>query len=142
MAACLLLGGRSGAGILGGYEFAQSRAAHAGAAGTATVAIGGLPNLAAPAPTAPAERLPAFQDWSQPEQRRSWECATTRWCTQRMEGSLDDPAIRPTADAGERKLRRQRECADGLSGLFARSAGGTRLHGRGIRDALMVGFAL
>ncbi len=129
-AACLLLVAGAGAGCLGGYEFAQSRAAHAAAAistsGTAPQAQG-----------APAEIANISSIVRQPNSEMV-EVRYNQVVPQRMQGSLDDPAIRQllmlasenSASAGVRD--------DSVGLLAAECRAGHSCQAAGIRDALMV----
>jgi hypothetical protein len=130
VAACLLLVVGAGAGILGGYEYAQGRAAHAA----------GLP----PGPIAPqtAEQQSAeITNISSIVRQPNSEMVEVRYnqvVPQQMEGSLDDPKIREllmlasenSASAGVRD--------DSVGLLAAECRAGHSCQAAGIRDALMV----
>jgi hypothetical protein len=130
VAACLLLVVGSGAGILGGYEYAQGRAAHAAS----------LP----PNPIAPhtAEQQSAeVTNISSIVRQPNSEMVEVRYnqvVPQQMEGSLDDPKIREllmlasenSASAGVRD--------DSVGLLAAECRAGHSCQAAGIRDALMV----
>jgi hypothetical protein len=133
VAACLLLVAGAGAGSLGGYEIAQNRAAHTAAAGaTATAA-----NAATLAQAGPAEIANISSIVRQPNSEMV-EVRYNQVVPQRMEGSLDDPAIRQllmlasenSASAGVRD--------DSVGLLAAECRAGHGCQGAGIRDALMV----
>jgi hypothetical protein len=130
VAACLLLAAGAGAGCLGGYEFAQNRAAHAAAGVTAAA-------MSAQAQGAPAEIANISSIVRQPNSEMV-EVRYNQLVPQRMEGSLDDPAIRQllmlasenSASAGVRD--------DSVGLLAAECRRGHSCQAAGIRDALMV----
>jgi hypothetical protein len=129
VAACLLLVAGIGAGSLGGYEYAQNRAAHAAAMQNA--------NLAQLAPVAQAEIANISSIVREPNSKMV-EVRYNQVVPQRMEGSLDDPAIRQllmlasenSASAGVRD--------DSVGLLAAECRAGHSCQAAGIRDALMV----
>jgi len=117
VAACLLLVAGAGAGTLGGYEFAQNRAARVASSVTAD-------NKAEPpAPPAPAEIVEVHYNQVVPRQ---------------VQGSIDDPAISDllmlasenSASAGVRD--------DSVGLMAAECRAGHGCKAAGIRDALMV----
>jgi hypothetical protein len=128
-AACLLLVAGIGAGSLGGYEYAQNRAAHAAAMQSA--------NSTQQTPAAPAEIANISSIVRQPNSEMV-EVRYNQVVPQRMEGSLDDPAIRQllmlasenSASAGVRD--------DSVGLLAAECRAGHSCQAAGIRDALMV----
>jgi anti-sigma factor RsiW len=129
IAACLLLVAGIGAGSLGGYEYAQNRAAHAAAMQTA--------NVTQQAPVAQAEIANISSIVREPNSDMV-EVRYNQVVPQRMEGSLDDPAIRQllmlasenSASAGVRD--------DSVGLLAAECRAGHSCQAAGIRDALMV----
>ena len=129
VAACLLLVVGAGAGSLGGYEFAQNRAAHAAAAQAV--------NARPAAPPAGAEIANISSIVRQPNSEMV-EVRYNQVVPQRLEGSLDDPAIRQllmlasenSASAGVRD--------DSVGLLAAECRAGHSCQATGIRDALMV----
>jgi anti-sigma factor RsiW len=129
IAACLLLVAGGGAGTLGGYEFAQNRAAHAAALQAA--------NVAQQTPPAEAEVASISSIVREPNSEMV-EVRYNQVVPQRMEGSLDDPAIRQllmlasenSASAGVRD--------DSVGLLAAECRAGHSCQAAGIRDALMV----
>jgi len=136
VAACLLLIAGVGAGSLGGFEYAQSRAAHAAMAAGAT----GIPlqtAAVAKAPSAQAEIANISSIVRQPNSEMV-EVSYNQLVPQRMEGSLDDPQIREllmlasenSASAGVRD--------DSVGLLAAECRAGHSCQAAGIRDALMV----
>ena len=132
VAACLLLAAGAGAGCLGGYEFAENRAARAAAGATAAAQ-----SAAQQAQGAPAEIANISSIVRQPNSEMV-EVRYNQVVPQRMEGSLDDPAIRQllmlasenSASAGVRD--------DSVGLLAAECRAGHGCQGAGIRDALMV----
>jgi hypothetical protein len=138
VAACLLLVAGAGAGTLGGYEFAQSRAAHVAAASATSAAL----SAAAQAPIGQAPAGPAeIANISSIVRQPNSEMVEVRYnqvVPQRMQGSLDDPAIRQllmlasqdSASAGVRD--------DSVGLLAAECRAGHSCQAAGIRDALMV----
>jgi hypothetical protein len=133
VAAVLLLVVGMGAGSLGGYEYAQARAAHA-ALRTAQSAV--VPPVQ-PANVAPADVASISSIVQQPNSDIV-EVRFNELVPQRMQGSLDDPAIRQmlmmasedTASAGIRD--------DSVGLLAAECRAGHSCNAAGIRDALMV----
>lgn len=136
VAACLLLVAGAGAGILGGYEYAQSRAARAGAAAAATVAMA-VPDLAAAAPTAAAEIANISSIVRQPNSEMV-EVRYNQVVPQRMQGSLDDPAIRQLLMLASENSASEGVRDDSVGLLAAECRAGHACTGAGIRDALMV----
>jgi hypothetical protein len=145
VAACLLLVVGAGMGSLGGYEAAQNRAAHRAQAGVvaaaslpaangagqaqATQAAAGIANMAEIANVSSIVRQP---------NSNLVEVSYNQMVPQRMEGSLDDPAIRQllmlasenSASAGVRD--------DSVGLMAAECRAGHGCQAAGIRDALMV----
>ena len=133
-AALLLLVVGAGAGVLGGYEFAQNRAAHE-AAVQATVtpakaqSAAALPELANVAGISGIVRHPNSE---------IVDVSYNQLVPRQIEGSLDDPAIRQllmlasedTASPGIRN--------DSVALLAAECRAGHSCQPSGIRDALMV----
>jgi hypothetical protein len=130
VAACLLLAVGAGAGCLGGYEFAQNRAAH----NAATVAQAPVTQQA---PAGPAEIANISSIVRQPNSEIV-EVRYNQVVPQRMQGSLDDPAIRQllmlasenSASAGVRD--------DSVGLMAAECRAGHSCQAAGLRDALMV----
>jgi hypothetical protein len=136
IAACLLLVAGAGAGCLGGYQYAQNRAAHRAAVLTAR-------NVAQPAlnaqqsPAEPAEIANISSIVREPNSEMV-EVHYNQVVPQQIEGSLDDPAIRQllmlasenSASAGVRD--------DSVGLLAAECRAGHSCQAAGIRDALMV----
>jgi hypothetical protein len=134
VAACLLLVAGAGAGSLGGYEFAQNRASRT--AYTASTQPPSIQNLSA-GPASPAEIANISSIVRQPNSEMV-EVRYNQMVPQRIQGSLDDPAIRQllmlasenSASAGVRD--------DSVGLLAAECRAGHSCQAAGIRDALMV----
>ena len=133
VAACLLLVAGAGAGILGGFQFAQNRAAHAAASAQAAKQL----------PTVPMKgsEMATVANISSIVRQPNSEMVEVRYnqmVPQQMQGSLDDPAIRQllmlasenSASAGVRD--------DSVGLLAAECRAGHSCQAAGIRDALMV----
>ena len=138
VAACLLLVVGAGAGTLGGYEFAEGRAAHvagraqAADAATAQAAQGHAQTLA----PAPAEVSNISSIVRQPNSDMI-EVHYNQVVPQRIQGSLDDPAIRQLLMlASENSSAGVRDDSVGL--LAAECRAGHSCKGEGMRDALIV----
>ena len=136
VAVCALLALGLGAGCLGGYQFAQNRAARAAASAAAR-------NLPLPAPAGPqalgaAAEIANISSIVRQPNSQMVEVRYNQVVPQRMEGSLDDPAIRQllmlasenSASAGVRD--------DSVGLLAAECRAGHSCKAAGIRDALMV----
>lgn len=131
MAACLLLLVGAGAGILGSYEVAQSHAAHAAVAQSASLSA----NRVEPQPGAEITSISSIV--RQPNSEMV-EVRYSQVVPQQMQGSLDDPKIRQllmlasenSASAGVRD--------DSVGLLAAECRAGHSCQASGIRDALMV----
>ena len=129
VAACLLLVVGAGAGILGSYEYVQSRAAR-----TASVAQN---RVAAPVETPSAEIASISSIVRQPNSEIV-DVTYNQVVPEHMQGSLDDPKIREllmlasenSASAGVRD--------DSVGLLAAECRAGHSCQAAGIRDALMV----
>jgi hypothetical protein len=134
VAACLLLVAGAGAGCLGGYEFAQNRASRA--AYNASTQPPSIQTLSA-GPASPAEIANISSIVRQPNSEMV-EVRYNQMVPQRIQGSLDDPAIRQllmlasenSASAGVRD--------DSVGLLAAECRAGHSCQAAGIRDALMV----
>ncbi len=131
VAACLLLIVGGGAGCLGGYEFAQGRAAHA--------AVQPHAPMVASADTVPPDaEIANISSIVREPNSEMVEVSYNQVVPQKMQGSLDDPAIRQllmlasenSASAGVRD--------DSVGLLAAECRAGHSCQAAGIRDALMV----
>ena len=137
VAACLLLVVGAGAGSLAGYEAAQNRAAHTVQTGAAAAANVSALNGAGRTQRAPAEIANISSIVRQPNSDLV-EVSYNQVVPQRMEGSLEDPAIRQllmlasenSASAGVRD--------DSVVLMAAECRAGRGCQAAGIRDALMV----
>jgi hypothetical protein len=131
LAASLLLVAGMGAGSLGGYEFAQARAARAAGKASQTAAT------ALPIPASPADVASISSIVQQPNSEMV-EVRYNQVVPQRIQGSLDDPAIRQllmmaSEDATSAGIR-----DDSVGLLAAECRAGHSCNAAGIRDALMV----
>lgn len=128
VAACLLLIVGAGAGCLGGYQFAQSRAAHAASA------------QAQPRPQAfdgPAEISNISSIVRQPNSEMV-EVHYNQVVPQHMAGSLDDPAIRQLLMLASENSTSVGVRDNSIDLLAAECRAGHSCRAAGIRDALMV----
>jgi len=131
VAVALLLVAGSGAGTLGGYEYAQVRAAHIAAKATQTASAQQPAAAVAPADVA------SIQSIVQQPNSDVVEVRYNQVVPQRIQGSLDDPAIRQllmmaSEDAASAGVR-----DDSVGLLAAECRAGHSCNGAGIRDALM-----
>jgi hypothetical protein len=128
-AACLLLVAGAGAGCLGGYEFAQSRAAHAAAEATAAANI--------QEQTAPTEIANISGIVRQPNSEIV-EVSYNQVVPHRMQGSLHDPAIRQLLMLASANSTSAGVREDTVGLMAAECRAGHGCQAAGIRDALMV----
>jgi anti-sigma factor RsiW len=133
VAACLLVVAGLGAGSIGGFEFAQGRAAHAAVRDSQTAAA----EQPKKSPIAPSEVANISSIVQQPNSDLV-EVRYNQVVPQRIQGSLDDPAIRQllmmaSEDAASTGIR-----DDSVGLLAAECRAGHSCNGAGIRDALMV----
>jgi anti-sigma factor RsiW len=142
VAALLLLIVGAGAGTLGGYEYAQARAAHT--AGRAPAVTAGNttantdPTLAThAAPPASAEVANISSIVRQPNSEIV-DVTYNQVVPQHIEGSLDDPAIRQLLMLASENASSQGVRDDSVGLLAAECRAGHACQGAGIRDALMV----
>ena len=137
-AAALLLVAGIGAGSLGGYQFAQGRAAHA-AANATEVAVeqtpaaadlsSGLPNLAEVASISSIMKKPGSN---------VVEVSYNQLVPKHLEGSLDSPAIRQLLMLATENATSAGVRGDSVGLLAAECRAGHSCQPAGIRDALMV----
>ncbi|HMG86494.1 MAG TPA: HEAT repeat domain-containing protein [Terracidiphilus sp.] len=128
----LIVGG--GAGTLGGYEYAQARAAHAaGRIANAPVDKGDR-GLAAPVS---AEVANISSIVRQPNSELV-DVTYNQVVPQHIQGSLDDPAIRQLLMLASENATSQGVRDDSVGLLAAECRAGHSCQGEGIRDALMV----
>jgi anti-sigma factor RsiW len=133
VAACLLLIVGAGAGTLGGYEYAQGRAAHvAGRARVAEAAAQAQPVASAPAEVASISSIVREPNSEMVEVRYN------QVVPQRIQGSLDDPAIRQLLMLASANSTSAGVRDDSVGLLAAECRAGHSCKGEGIRDALMV----
>lgn len=135
VAALLLLIVGGGAGTLGGYEYAQARAAHAATRVPPQIAARTEPQATAPA--TPAEVANVSSIVRQPNSEMV-EVTYNQLVPQRLEGSLDDPAIRQLLMLASENSASQGVRDDSVGLLAAECRAGHACKGEGIRDALMV----
>ena len=136
VAVCLLLAAGLAAGCLGGYQFAQKRAARAGASAAAL----NLPIQAPAAPqatAAPAEIANISSIVRQPNSQIV-EVRYNQVVPQRILGSLDDPAIRQLLMLASENSNSAGVRDDSVGLLAAECRAGHSCQAAGIRDALMV----
>jgi hypothetical protein len=136
IAACLLLAAGAGAGCLGGYQYAQNRAAHKTPALTAR-------NVAQPAlnaqqsPAQPAEIANISSIVREPNSEMV-EVHYNQVVPQQIQGSLDDPAIRQLLMLASENSTSAGVRDDSVGLLAAECRAGHSCQAAGIRDALMV----
>ena len=134
VAAVLLLIVGAGAGTLGGYEYAQARAAHE-AGRTAAIQA-----KADPQPlqnSAPAEIANISSIVHQPDSNLV-DVTYNQVIPQHVQGSLDDPGIRQLLMLASENATSQGVRDDSVGLLAAECRAGHGCQGEGIRDALMV----
>lgn len=139
VAALLLLVAGAGAGSLGGYEYAQGRAAQAAAAEQASIAPSQTAKPPAQEATAPtAAEVASISSIIRQPNSNLVEVSYEQVVPQRVRGSLDDPAIRQllmmaSEDAASAGVR-----DDSVGLLASECRTGHSCQAAGIRDALMV----
>jgi anti-sigma factor RsiW len=136
LAASLLLASGLGAGCLGGYQFAHTRATHSVA--TAAALNRPLPTPAAQqSPVAPAEIANISSIVRQPNSEVV-EVRYNQVVPQRILGSLDDPAIRQLLMLASENSASPGVRDDSVGLMAAECRAGRGCQAAGIRDALMV----
>jgi anti-sigma factor RsiW len=140
VAACLLLIAGIGAGSLGGYQFAQNRAAHVAATSAATAA----PADALVAQPRPADAAPALSNVAsvssivrQPGSEMV-DVSYKQLVPQHIKGSLDSPEIRQLLMLATENSSSTGVRDDSVGLLAAECRAGHSCQAAGIRDALMV----
>ncbi len=134
VATVLLLAAGAGVGLLGGYQFAQSRAAHA-----AAQTVSSSPDkIQSAAPQAPLADVAGVSSIVREPNSETVDVSYDQIVPRRMEGSLDDPAIRQllmlaSEDAASPGVR-----DDSVALLAAECRAGHSCQPTGIREALMV----
>ncbi len=131
VAACLLLVAGAGAGVLGGYQYAEGRIAHAAQRAQQVVPAHQQISFA------PADVASISSIVQQPNSNVV-EVRYNQVVPQRMQGTLDDPTIRQllmlaSEDAPSAGVR-----DDSVGLLAAECRAGHSCQAQGIRDALMV----
>ncbi len=138
VAACLLLAIGAGAGSLGGYQFARHRAANTAAAAVQTSKVQPqTASLAGAEKPVPAEIANVSSIVRQPNSHMV-EVRYNKLVPQRIEGSLDDPAIRQLLMLASRNSASAGVRGDSVGLLAAECKAGHSCKEMGIRDALMV----
>jgi hypothetical protein len=132
VAAVLLLVAGAGAGCLGEYEYAQSRAANAAAAQPAV-----LHSQQSPEPPQLANVANVSGIVRQPNSERV-EVTYDQLVPRQIEGSLDDPAIRQLLMLASENSTSAGVRDDSVGLLAAECRAGHSCQPSGIRDALMV----
>jgi len=133
-AALLLLIVGAGAGTLGGYEYAQARAAHTASHAAAQAAARGDSSTTA---SAPAEVASISSIVRQPNSEIV-DVTYDQLVPQHLQGSLDDPAIRQLLMLASENSSSPGVRDDSVGLLAAECRAGHACQGEGIRDALMV----
>jgi hypothetical protein len=137
VAACLLLVIGAGAGSLGGYQFAHSRAARTAAIAQASKVQPQTASLAGAETPAPAEIANVSSIVRQPNSHMV-EVRYNQLVPQRITGSLDDPAIRKLLMLASQNSSSAGVRGDSVGLLAAECKAGHSCKEMGIRDALMV----
>ena len=127
--ACLLLIVGAGAGVLGGYEVTQSRAAH--------TAAQPHPSIARPTVLKGGE-IATISSIARVPNSQLVEVTYNQVVPQRLEGSLDDPAIRQLLMLASQNSESTSVRDDSVGLLVAECRAGHSCQATGIRDALMV----
>ncbi len=136
VAAVLLLVAGAGAGVLGGYEFAQGRAAHSAAA--AQAASPAAP-LALPAAVVPElANVAGISGIVRQPNSEIVDVSYNQLVPRQIEGSLDDPAIRQLLMLASEDASSPRVRDDSVALLAAECRAGHSCQPSGIREALMV----
>lgn len=133
VAALLLLIAGGGAGTLGGYEYAQARAAHVAAGVPQQVAV----KSPRQAPQAPTEVASISSVVREPNSEMV-DVTYNQVVPGHIEGSLDDPAIRQLLMLASEDSASPGVRDDSVGLLAAECRAGHACQGEGIRDALMV----
>jgi hypothetical protein len=133
--ACLLLIVGAGAGVLGGYEVAQSRVARF--EGQPKSPIAG-PTMPKGAEIANISNISNISSIARVPNSEMVEVTYTQVVPQRLEGSLDDPAIRQLVMMASQNSESPRVRDDSVGLLVAECRAGHSCQAAGIREALMV----
>ena len=135
VAAALLLVAGIGAGSLGGFEFAQNRAAHTAMAVPAVAAASVQPQPAAPMALTNVANVSSIV--RQPGSEMV-EVSYNQLVPGQIKGSLDDPAIRQLLMLASENSSSTGVRDDSVGLLAAECRAGHSCQAAGIRDALMV----
>ena len=142
VAACLLLVAGIGAGSLGGFEFAQNRAAHAASVTASTAAPVAAPVAAKSLPAASAEsalsNVASISSIVRQPGTNMVEVSYNQLVPERIQGSLDNPAIRQLLMLASENSSSAGVRDDSVGLLAAECRAGHSCQAAGIRDALMV----
>jgi hypothetical protein len=133
VAASLLLVAGMGAGSIGGYEVAQARAAHA-----AGVAQAASRTIVAPAAASAPADVSSISSIVQQPNSEMVEVRYNEVVPQKIEGTLDDPAIRQLLMMASEDENSAGIRDDSVGLLAAECRAGHSCNAAGIRDALMV----
>ena len=131
VAAALMLLIGAGAGAVGGYHVAQSRAAHESA--TAEPA-----RTAVPAQSSPAEAVANISSIIRQPNSEQVEVRFNKLVPAEVRGTLDDPAIRQLLMLASQNATSDNVHDNSVELLAAECRAGHGCKGAGIRDALMV----
>jgi hypothetical protein len=129
--ACLLLIVGAGAGVLGGYEVAQSRAAHVAADPQQAIVTRPVAGLK-------GDEIATISSISRIPNSEMVEVNYNQVVPQRLQGSLDDPAIRQLLMMASQRSELSAVRDDSVGLLVAECRAGHSCQAAGIRDALMV----
>ena len=135
VAALLLLVAGAGAGVLGGYEYAQNRAAHAAdAQAAATAGIKVQPEAALPA----LANVASISGIVRQPNSEIVDVSYNQIVPRQVEGSLDDPGIRQLLMMATENNSSPGVRDDSVALLAAECRAGHSCQPAGIREALMV----
>jgi HEAT repeats len=138
VAACLLLVAGIGAGSLGGYEFAQNRAAHAAVTAPAAVVARVPVAQATVAPRPSIANVASVSSIVKQPGSNMVEVRFNQVVPERLQGTLDDPAIRQLLMLATENATSAGVRDDSVGLLAAECRAGHSCQAAGIRDALMV----
>jgi hypothetical protein len=130
VAACLLLVVGAGAGILGGYEYAQGHAARAAVAAPPVI-VDGTTN-------SPTAEIASISSIVRQPNSEMVDVSYNQVVPQHMQGSLDDPKIRELLMLASENSTSPGVRDDSVGLLAAECRAGHSCQAAGIRDALMV----
>ena len=133
-AAVLLLAAGAGVGLLGGYQYAQSRAAHA----AAQTASSSRDKIQTAAPQGALANVAAVSSIVREPNSETVDVSYDQIVPRQMEGSLDDPAIRQLLMLASEDATSPGVRDDSVALLAAECRAGHSCQPTGIREALMV----